>query len=194
MGCSACFGSVNEPLRHYYTLHLAPLPPLAVSPVSGLLRVRDLDAESIYDRFAFVVRKSPYELSFRSRELWAVKPNQMISDMVARGLSEQGAFTGISRELSERRPDFLMTGELHAIEIYEVDGEWLAHIHFSLQITHFESGKVLWTFTADKRKPFAHDDYAAGVRALSELISLATQDALLSLQHLSKSSPPWSIP
>ncbi len=188
LGCG-CFGQVNEPLRHYYTLHLEPLQPVALAQVPGLLRVRDLEAQNAYDRFQFVIRHSPYELLYRNREVWAIKPNQMISDMVAAGLAEQGAFAGISRDLSERRPDFVMSGELHSIEIYELDGGWLAHVDFSLQITHFESGKLLWTYHFDQRRPFAQKDFAAGVRTMSELVTQAIQEALQSLQLGKHTSP-----
>jgi ABC-type uncharacterized transport system auxiliary subunit len=181
---TSCFGSVSEPMRHYYTLHLEPLRPVPMAQIPGLLRVRDLDAESAYDRFQIVMRRSPFELLYRNREVWAVKPNRMISDLFARGLMEQEVFTGVSRELSERRPDYLLSGELHSIEIYDSDDAWFAHVALSLQITHFESGKLLWTFHFDDRKNVPPGNFAHAVRALSELITDAIERSLQSLEHM----------
>jgi ABC-type uncharacterized transport system auxiliary subunit len=181
---TSCFGSVSEPMRHYYTLHLEPLRPVPMAQIPGLLRVRDLDAESAYDRFQIVMRRSPFELLYRNREVWAVKPNRMISDLFARGLMEQEVFTGVSRELSERRPDYLLSGELHSIEIYDSDDAWFAHVALSLQITHFESGKLLWTFHFDDRKNVPPGNFAHAVRALSELITDAIERSLQSLEHI----------
>ncbi|RYF11484.1 MAG: hypothetical protein EOO40_03255 [Deltaproteobacteria bacterium] len=184
LGTTSCFGSVSDPVRHYYTLHLEPLRPVPMVQVQGLLRVRDLDAESAYDRFQIVMRKSPFELLYRNREVWAVKPNRMLSDLIARGIAEQEVFSGVNRELSERRPDYLLSGELHSIEIYDSGDAWYAHAAFSLQITHFETGKLLWTYHFDERKDIAPHNFALAVRAMSELITEAIEKAIVSMEHM----------
>lgn len=181
---TACFGTVSEPARHYYTLHLEPLHTLSSLRVPGLIRVRDMDAESAYDRFQIVIRRSPFELTYREREVWAVKPQRMISDLIARGLLDQDVFSGVTRELSERRPDYVLSGELHALEIYDSDDLWFAHISLSLQITHVESGKILWTYNFDERKQVPPQGVSHAVRALSELLSHAVEKSLESMQQM----------
>lgn len=181
---AGCFGSLSEPSRRFYTLHLEPMQHVIVPHIQGLCRVRDLDADAAYDRFQFVIRRSPFELLYRSSDVWAVKPNRMVSDLLARGLTEQNIFSGVTRELAERRPDYLMSGELHAIEVYDSGDTWFAHISISLQMTHFETGKILWTFNYDDRKEVTPDNFSHAVRALSELLSSATEKALRSMEHM----------
>lgn len=183
LGLGGCFGTVNDPVRHYYTLHLEPMHRLPSRHVPGLLRVRDLDAEAAYDRFQMVMRRSPFELSYRQKQVWAVKPQRMISDLIARGLVEQGLFSGVTRELGERRPNYLLSGELHAIEVYDSQDTWFAHLAMSWQITDFEAGKTLWTFTYDDRKQVTPGDFSHAVRAVSELLTRAIEQGLASMQN-----------
>ena len=150
----------------------------------GLIRIRDLDSESAYDRFQIVIRRSPFELVYRQKDVWAVKPNRMISDIIARGLANQNVFSSVTRELSERRPQYFMSGELHAIEVYDSGNTWFAHLVLALQITHFETGKILWTFSYDNRKEVETQNFAVSVRALSELVSDALERALISMDKM----------
>ncbi len=128
LSLTGCFGLVSDPARHYYTLHLEPLRPIPTPKMPGLIRVRDLDSESAYDRFQIVIRRSPFELVYRQKDVWAVKPNRMVSDIIARGLANQNVFSSVTRELSERRPQYFMSGELHAIEVYDSGNTWFAHL------------------------------------------------------------------
>ena len=181
---TGCFGLVSDPARHYYTLHLEPLRPIPTPKMPGLIRIRDLDSESAYDRFQIVIRRSPFELVYRQKDVWAVKPNRMVSDIIARGLANQNVFSSVTRELSERRPQYFMSGELHAIEVYDSGNTWFAHLAMALQITHFETGKILWSFSYDNRKEVQTQNFAVSVRALSELVSDALERALISMDRM----------
>ena len=184
LALTACFGIVSDPVRHYYTLHLQPLQNPTKGHLPGLVRVRDLDCESAYDRFQMVMRRSPFELTYREREVWAVKPNRQISDLIARGLADENLFSGVTRELSERRPDYLLSGELSAIEIYDSGDVWYAHLAFSMQMTHFVTGRIVWNFSFDDRKEVPPLNFAHAVRALSELLTDGANTALDQLEHL----------
>jgi ABC-type uncharacterized transport system auxiliary subunit len=182
---AGCFGTVSDPVRHYYTLHLEPLHQHPGAPhMPGLLRVRDLDSEAAYDRFQIVMRRSPFELSYRQRDVWAVKPGRMVSDLIARGIGDQNIFAGVTRELGERRPDYTLSGELRALEIYDSDDLWFAHLALFLQLSHSETGKILWTFTFDDRKRVPPQDFSHAVRSVSELLTDAVEKALDSMEHV----------
>lgn len=182
--CTGCFGIIREPARHYYVLHVSPRVALAAEPLGGLLRVRDVDTATAYDRLQMVVRKSNFELAFRPRDTWAVKPGRMVSDALARALAEAAAFDGVTRELSERRPDYLLSGELHALEVEQASPRWQAHLGLSLQLTDVESGEVLWTGHYDEREPCANRDYGVVVQAMSTALDRivgATREGLRAL-------------
>lgn len=178
-----CFGIIREPARHYFVLHL-PQAPAAPVPVPGMVRVRDLDTESAYDRLGLVVRRSPYELTFRARDTWAVKPGRMLSDALARAMAERHTFVGVTRELSERRPDYLMAGELHALEVDQSTPRWQAHLSVTLQLSAVGDGTILWTRNFDERESVAGQDYAAAVQAFSRAFARITDAALAEMGKL----------
>ena len=185
-----CFGLASEPARHYYVL-TCERPPGGMKPLfPGLVRVRDLDAESAYDRFQMVLRKSPFELTYRQRDVWAVKPSRMLSDIMARSLVAENLFSGVTRELGERRPQYLMSGELHAIEVIEDgQGDWTVHLALSLSLTHFASGSTLWTSHFDAAHEAPRRNYAGAVEALSNLAAEAFSRATVTLKQVPLPSP-----
>jgi ABC-type uncharacterized transport system auxiliary subunit len=179
----ACFGVILEQRKHYYTLNAANLHGISIPHYSGLCRVRDLDTEAAYDRFQVVLRKSPYEISYRQSEVWAVKPGRIISDILARGILAYNVFSSVSRELSERRPDYLLSGELHTIEIIDERTRWTAHLSYSLQISSFNTGKTLWTFHTDTQKETTMGDYTQAMYVLSSLLGDSIDNAFSSLAN-----------
>ena len=88
--------SARTTVKRYYVLHAADRKPLADEPlIDGLVRVRNLDTDRVYEKFQIVVRRSPYELSYSGRNLWAVKPNEAISALLAQDLAAAQVFSGV---------------------------------------------------------------------------------------------------
>lgn len=193
----ACWGS-SVKLARYYVLSVQPGERVdTAAPLPALVRVANLDVESAYDKFQMVVRRSPFELSYRDMDVWAVKPNTMMSDMIARALLETGLFTDVVRELGERRPDFTMGGTLQALELYDSGDLWFAHLAFKLHLTDMNRGNTVWTFSFDERKPVAQRTFENGVRSMSELYGEALAQAMRSLGRWKRgepSEPPSVLP
>lgn len=178
-----CFGA-RRTERRYYVLHLAPPRADSNTRIQGLLRVRDLDAESTYDKFQIVVRKNPYELSYRDGDVWAVKPNRMISDLLARRLQAYGLFSDVNRELGAERPDYRLGGDLHAVELYDSGDKLYAHLAISLSLANFRTGDVMWSYSFDERRDVPSLKFSHAVRTLSELLDEAATAAFVSLTEL----------
>jgi ABC-type uncharacterized transport system auxiliary subunit len=146
--------------------------------------VANLESDAVYEKFQFVVRKNPYELRYSDLNVWAVKPNQMVSDILARTLLETGVFEGVVRNLGEQRPDYMLNGDLNAIEIYDSDDIWYAHLSISLSLTRFSDGAQLWQMSYDQRKLLAERSHAQAARAISELLAAAVRQAFVELSEL----------
>lgn len=179
-GATACFGA-RPVQRNFYVLHAETAPGPSRAMVRGLLRVRDMDAESVYEKFQIVIRQSPWQLRYSGTNLWAVRPNVMVADLIARTLQDSGVFTAVTRELSEARPDFTLAGELHALEVYDSDDIWYAHLAMTLRLNRFDDGAQLWRFDYDERKQVGTTEMAHAVRAMSELLQLAMRRATVKL-------------
>lgn len=180
--CTSCFGAVSNQ-RSYYVLAGDPGSRPERPVVRGTVRVGNLDSAAAYEKFQFVVRKNPYELRYSDLHVWAVKPNQMVSDILARTLLETGVFESVTRNLGDQKPDYLINGDLNAIEIYDSDDIWYAHLAFSINLTRFD-GKQLWQMSYDERKLLAEQSHAQAARAISELLSAAVRQAFVELSAL----------
>ncbi len=182
--------------RNYFVMHGEPVERASdVYPVDGLVRVRDMDTDSVYEKFQIVVRRSPYQLRYSEQNVWAVKPNQMVSDLVAQALEEGGAFTDVTRQLLDARPTYTMSGKLRAVELYDSGDVWFAHLSVHLHLTRFGDGTSLWAFEFDQRKEVDSRSFAHGVRALSELLHQAIRRAIQQIQRidapLARRTRPW---
>lgn len=180
---AACLGAVNT-VRTYFVLFGAPERPASAQPIQGLVHVRTFDADNVYEKFQIVVRRSPYELRYSEANVWAVKPSQMVSDIVAKTLGDAGAFGSVTRELGLVRPRYTLAGEVYAVEVYDAEDIWQAHVAFGMRLNNFETGERYWSFTYDQRKLVETRTFSHAVRAMSELISEAMRQAMSELAAL----------
>lgn len=180
LGLNACFGA-RTVRRNYWVLHTHSVKNALAENMGGVIRVRDLDAESVYDKFQIVVRQNPYQLCYSGVNLWAVRPNIMVADLIGRRLQEEKLFRSVTRDLSNTRPDFNLAGELRALEVYDSGKGWFAHLSLSLRINRFTDGEPIWQFTYEQQKPVEKTDMHHAVQMMSELLQQALNDAVKDL-------------
>ncbi len=185
----SCLSARSNP-RSYYVLGPEPVVAFERPLLTGVVRVRDMDADAIYEKFQIVVRRSPYELRYNDLNVWAVKPNSMVSDVIALGLEESGTFNSVTRVLGDTRPKYTIAGELHAIEVYDSEDVWFAHLAMSLSLLRFSDGERLWTYHFDERKTVGTTTFSHAVRALSELLAKAIKQTVRELSELRQTDGP----
>lgn len=184
LGASACLSARANP-RSYYVLFAGAHERVTEEPlIKGLVRVRDMDTDSVYEKFQIVVRKSPYQLSYSDLHVWAVKPHQMVSDYAASALESSALFSAVTRELRDTRPKYGLAGQLHAIEVYDSDDLWFVHLALSLYLTRFEDGERLWSMEYDQRKKVTSGDFGHAARGLSEMMQEVFDQAIEQLAEL----------
>ena len=98
-------------------------------------------------------------------------------------------------ELIETRPKYTIAGQLHAIEVYDSEDLWFAHLEITLYLTRFTDGERLWSMDFDQRKQIEAGDYGHAARALSELFSTCMTQALAELSGIGIArGPEWKGP
>jgi ABC-type uncharacterized transport system auxiliary subunit len=180
---TTCLGGADVE-QSYFVLHGKTARDYRERPVRGLLRVRTLHADAVYEKFQIAVRRNPYELRYDEQHVWVAKPKRMISDFVAQALKESGRFENVTRELGERRPDYNLSGDLHAIEVYDSGELWFAHLALSLRLTRFATGEALYALEFDERERLSDKSFALAARALSELLARAVEKMMADLDRI----------
>lgn len=190
-----CLGAVSN-RRNFFVLHSGEAEAAEGSAgpaaIDGACRVSDLDSEAAYQKFQFVIRKSPYELRYSDQNVWAARPNQMASDMLADVLQARRVFSSTARQLGDSAPKYTLSGVLQAVELYDSGNMWFAHVALRLYLSNFKDGARVWNFQYERRKPIQAQDFGQGARALSELLREAYDMAATSL--VQKLGDPSRVP
>jgi ABC-type uncharacterized transport system auxiliary subunit len=180
-GCTTIFGKM--PIKQYYVLNFMPSSSLggnvARSPYPFTIRIRDFDIEEAYARPQIVYRQNPFELLYYSYKLWAVKPNRMISDLVRKQIVSSGLVSHVVRRYDEGfSPDFELSGLIEAIEEYDSEQLWFAHLAMRLTLTRTSDGRVMYSRRFDNRKKVFRYSPEAVVQELSAILEFIMDQAI----------------
>jgi ABC-type uncharacterized transport system auxiliary subunit len=145
------------PIKQYYVLNYITTNSPGLEPVRQpfpyTVRLKDFDIEDAYARPQIVYRQSPFELRYYVYKLWAVKPNRMISDLVYNHLVAAGVFSRTIRRYDEGlKPEYELSGTIQALEEYDSDELWFAHLAIRFSLTRLSDGKTVYSRTFDNRK------------------------------------------
>ncbi len=166
---SSCslFGS-KAPIRHYYQIYYKPKPILG-RQVSGTVRIRTFDVDKIYRRHNLLFRTSPYEVFYYNTHFWASRPADMITDLVAAHVKETGLFSDVIMQL-DRRPDYVMTGRIRALDEIDSDDIWFARVSMIFELKDYRTDRTIITHSFDRRKEVHNQRQVYVVRAMGEML------------------------
>ncbi len=173
----------SVPEYTYFTMAYTLLPQDGGgAPVADSLRIRDLEIFPAYEKDKIVYRFSPYQFQYYNYMLWAVKPNRMVTELIARHLEHAGLYKVVSRDYGETRPEFELSGVLEAIEELDSGTDWYAHLAFSLRMTRYRDEQVVWSHRVDARKRVYNKAPVYVVKALSELMEEEMNEVVVKLK------------
>jgi len=182
-----CFGRFIE--SKYYQLDYVPTPKEMLNKISYpfTVRVKDFDVAEVYRRNNIVYRQSPYQLHFYNYEMWAVKPEYMVADMLFRHLDAAKIFSEVRRSIDVDEPDFTIHGTVRALEEYDNQDEWYAHLAMNMNLQENRTKKVLWSREWAYRKKVSNLEPIYVVRGLSELLELINNEAIADIDSVMNS-------
>ena len=126
----------------YYILDYRPVlrdSTLTVDPPFPYkVQVNTMKIPRTFDRVSVVVRYSAHRLDYYRYNLWAIRPQITISDLIANHISEYGIFSKCQREFLEERPDYVITGTILAIEKFDNESYTAAHLAMKLYLRSYE--------------------------------------------------------
>jgi ABC-type uncharacterized transport system auxiliary subunit len=179
--CALCAcGTI--PTKQYYVLNYVPVQPpdrLHAAPYPFTVRIKELDIEDAYSRPSIVYRQSPFELRYYFYRLWAVKPNRMITDLIYNHLTTINLVSHVVRRYDEGlKPDFELAGTIEAIEEYDSDQLWFAHISIQFTLTRASDGAVVFSRIYDNRKRVFNYSPDNVVKEMSSVVEFIMDQAV----------------
>jgi len=171
----------------YYMLDYVPTPTAArlqLGPWPYHVRIKDFTIAEAYRRDQIIYRQSPHELRFYNFELWAVKPEFLVTDMVFKHMREAHLFQDLQRTFEHDEPDFVLKGEITALEEYDNQSKWYAHLAFNMTLQDAQNQTVVWTQSWDYRKSVEQQEPVFIVRDLSVLLEKSVNESMASIDSV----------
>lgn len=148
VGLAGCFGPRKDH-RRYFTL---PLPKATPAPAAtplwpGPVQVTVFDIAAEHDHIGLALRRSPVELAYSDKALWARRPNRLVSDRFAAWLAQRELFAGVVRDLGELTPKWVLRGRVSGLEVLTAadgGGPWRVRLALSVTLRSFADGKRVW--------------------------------------------------
>lgn len=186
---SSCSSSKDYKTK-YFLLEYVPTPAQKLNSYPAEVQLSDFVIAEAFKRNQIVYRKSAHELNFYNYNQWAVKPEYLISDMAFKHFASANLFETISKSVKQDKPDFVLMGEISALEEYDNKDQWYAHLALTLRLYDMNNEKDVWSKHYDYRKKVAQKDVIYVVRELSYILENIMDDAVKEVDNvLSKLYP-----
>ena len=172
---TGCLGGSTEPSR-YYTVSAESIS-VAGATSDARVHVKKFTIDPAYQRTNIVYRESPYDFMFYDLDLWATRPEQMLTQVAGEYLIKSNMFKSVDLK-PMGKPDFELLGNVDAIE--EIDEGNSQEAHLAVQLTFRKVGEdaSLWEKRYDERQSMSKRDAHSAAEALSKLYAKYMQDAL----------------
>ena len=179
LALTACFGgSTSEPTRYYM---------LAVEDISmpngnakGKVQVRKFTVDPAYQKANIVYRESAYDFMFYDLDLWASRPDHMITQVVAEYAVKSNLFESVEIKGSSK-PDFEISGNVSAIEEVDEGSSQYARLAIEISFRKVDSDAPLFEKRYEGKQPMDKREPRAMAEATSKLLGKFVEDALANI-------------
>ena len=187
MTLTACFGgNTSEPTR-YYTLAIENIDMPNAGAPGARLQVRKFGIEPAYQRNNIVYRESAYDFMFYDLDLWASRPDHMVTQVVAEYLQKSGLFETVEIKGSSK-PEFEVSGNIAAIEEVDEGSSQYARVSLSLSFAKTEGDAPLWEKRFDEKLSVDKREPRLVAEAVSKLFAKYMEEAIGAISQAAPSA------
>jgi len=176
------------PVKQFYLLNYEPgylKDRLSPSPYPCSMRIKDFDIERAYAKRQIVYRKSPYELQYYFYREWAVNPTLMITDIIQKHLAATSIVSKVVRRMDEGTPpDYELSGTIEAIEEYDSEQIWFAHIAMRVTLSKVKENKTIYFRRFDKRKKVYQHEPEYVIRVMSQILDYIVSQSIQDIDRI----------
>ena len=179
LALAACFGgSTSEPTR-YYTLAVENIS-MPESSAKGSVQVRKFTIDPAYQRANIVYRESAYDFMFYDLDLWASRPDHMVTQVVAEYAVKSGLFESVEIK-GNSKPTFEISGNISAIEEVDEGSSQYARLAIEISFRKVDAGAPLFEKRYEGKEPMDKREPRAMAEATSKLLGKFMEDALANM-------------
>lgn len=175
-------GCGKVPMKQFYILNYLPSSVrdrIYQGPYPYTIRLREMEIEEAYNRPQIVYRQSPFQLRYYVYQVWAVKPTRMITDLVHKHLITANLVSSVIRRFDQGpKPDYELNGTIEAIEEYDSEELWFAHLCIRLNLVRVKDGRTIYTRRFDHRKKVFQHEPEYVIREMSALMEYIITQAI----------------
>ncbi len=143
-------------------------------PLPYRVQVQTMKIPRTFDRVNIVVRYSSHRLDYYRYQLWAIRPQIIISDLIARHIQNYHIFESCQREFLDERPDFEIVGSIDAIEKFDNPNYTAAHLAMKLYLRTFDGYEAVLTHEFDRVEEMPVFSMELFAKKLSDIVQQET--------------------
>ncbi|MCD6308864.1 MAG: membrane integrity-associated transporter subunit PqiC [Candidatus Latescibacteria bacterium] len=163
----------NIPTKQYYIITYTPKmnkPPESLRPYPFSLQVGRFEVQRIFNRQNIIYRFSPHRIQYYETERWAVRPDEMIQDMVFKHIDASHIANRVGLNFLDTRPDYRIDGTVDALEKYDAGDLFFAHLAMTFRLLRISDGEQVWNYSFDKRRQIYSKEMVHTVMGLSSIL------------------------
>ena len=167
----SCWGKAS--VREFYLIEYLPdrvQQENSGRPYSVRVQLETFRVLRVYNRQQILFRYSPNRMQYYTYKTWAVRPEDMITDMAEKHLLNSNLFVELHREFLDARPDYRLEGIVEALEKYDAQDLWFAHLAMTLRLIREEDKTEIWQHTFDERREVYNPEMVYTVQAMSDIL------------------------
>ena len=158
----------------YYILDYQPVLRdsmlMVEKPFPYKVQVQTMKIPRTFDRVSIVVRYSAHRLDYYRYNLWAIRPQITISDLIADHISRFGIFKNCQREFLEERPDYEIIGNIEAVEKFDHEQYTAAHLALKLYLRTYDGYENLLIHEFDRVEEMPVFQMELSAQKLSDIL------------------------
>lgn len=178
LSLAACLGGGSSEPTKYYTIAVENISmPSSGALAEKRLQVRKFTIEPAYQRTNIVYRESAYDFMFYDLDLWASRPEHMMTQVASEYLSKSSLFKTVETKPSGK-PDYELLGNIIALEEVDEGSSQYAHLAIQLTFRKTESDNALWEKTFDEKMSMGDCEPRTTAETISKLFGKFMTEAL----------------
>ena len=113
----------------------------------------EVEQVSIYPAFSsrrIANRSHSHEITYYTSHEWAVRPSEVLTNMLVDYLNDKGVFKRVAERFWEVSPKYKIETTIYQLEVVKEDRNLAAHLHFEFRLIDNSNKEIIAKFQADR--------------------------------------------